>query len=241
MTSHWYYNNEKFDPTYETILMNHTWGFTYLISHIATGKMYIGKKSMHTMRNKQKRESLWRTYIGSCEKLTHEIIQNGSGEYHFEILTLTKNAVELSYCEIKELYARDVLRTTLETGDPAYYNDSIPGQFFRRNNEVGMYSIRTGHYNHGRKKGLHKGVFGSEWSRRQSEAHKGQHSSPATEFKPGQIVPGTWALPGKFTDEQKAILNKHHKAIVTCPKCGKRGAQAGMKRWHFDNCQEGLV
>ena len=97
--------------------------------------MYVGKKSFHTMRKKQKRESQWRTYFGSSTILTETILTLGSGHFKFEILRLVPGSdTELSYYELKEMFSRDVLFAKLPNGHRAYYNLAIQGSHFRYGN-----------------------------------------------------------------------------------------------------------
>lgn len=46
---------------------------------------------------------------------------------------------------------------------------------------------------------------------------------------------------GPCTEKRKELLSAHFTGYdfgtVECPHCGKTGAPAPMKRWHFDNCK----
>lgn len=129
--SHWYHEGKRFEPSYDEIRAGGWNGFIYNISNIATGRMYIGKKCFHTKRRGFWYESMWRSYFSSSEPLKVEMMKLGFSSYKFEILTVVQgNADALDYCEIKEMFARDVLTAKLPNGSRAYYNESIPGRFF---------------------------------------------------------------------------------------------------------------
>ena len=106
------------------------YGFVYMITNRATGRMYIGKKffwSKKTLpitktRKRRKRllvESDWKNYYGSNVHLKEEVEKQGDEMFHREILHLCKTKGECAYLEAKEQFARDVLI------DDKYYNGII--------------------------------------------------------------------------------------------------------------------
>ena len=106
------------------------YGFVYMITNRATGRMYIGKKffwSKKTLpitktRKRRKRllvESDWKNYYGSNVHLKEEVDKQGNEMFHREILHLCKTKGECAYLEAKEQFARDVLI------DDKYYNGII--------------------------------------------------------------------------------------------------------------------
>ena len=106
------------------------YGFVYMITNRATGRMYIGKKffwSKKTLpitktRKRRKRllvESDWKNYYGSNVHLKEEVEKHGDEMFHREILHLCKTKGECAYLEAKEQFARDVLI------DDKYYNGII--------------------------------------------------------------------------------------------------------------------
>lgn len=124
------------------------YGFIYKITHKPTGKSYIGKKSFyHNIKKKltQKelseqtgrgrraltkvisKESDWKRYYGSSQQLKDYIKENGTDDFHREVLQLARTKKELTYLETKYLFSLEVL----EKPDD-YYNDNILGKFFRR-------------------------------------------------------------------------------------------------------------
>ena len=119
-------------------------GFIYMIMD-ANGKMYIGQKSLYSMRKKNfgkrkiaeitdkrkktyeiiKSESNWLTYTGSNKNL-NENIKNGLGIQKL-ILHFCFTKKQLSYYEVKEMMIHGVLE------DPVnYYNDNILGKFYSK-------------------------------------------------------------------------------------------------------------
>jgi len=111
-------------------------GFVYLITNIATGRMYIGKKlakfskttyktvklkngTKKKKRIRSKIDSDWQTYYGSSPELTKDVTQLGTENFTREILYYCKSKAECSYIEAREQFSRRVL----ESND--YYNGHI--------------------------------------------------------------------------------------------------------------------
>lgn len=66
-----------------------------------------------------------------------------------------------------------------------------------------------------------------------SKANKGKTVSQSTRSIVSAKLTGL-----KRSDETKSkvAIAANSRPIVTCPHCGKSGANNPMKRWHFDNC-----
>lgn len=111
-------------------------GFVYLITNLANGKKYIGKKLSKfskttyktvTLKNGTKKkkkikghiESDWRDYWGSSKELLKDIEALGHIHFRREILHICKTKAECSYIEAREQMDRRVLE------DPKYYNNGI--------------------------------------------------------------------------------------------------------------------
>ena len=105
-------------------------GFVYLITNTTTGQIYIGKKlakfkttkpPLKGKKNKRRgtKESDWREYYGSSDRLNADVATLGEDKFTREILYLCKGRGELSYIEAREQFDRRVL----ETDD--YYNGII--------------------------------------------------------------------------------------------------------------------
>ena len=105
-------------------------GFVYLITNTTTGQKYIGKKlakfkttkpPLKGKKNKRRgtKESDWRDYWGSSDRLNADVAALGEHKFTREILYLCKGRGEMSYIEAREQFDRRVL----ETDD--YYNGII--------------------------------------------------------------------------------------------------------------------
>ena len=125
----WVYKGKKYELPKDYDHKD-VYGFVYMITNRATGRMYIGKKffwSKKTLpitktRKRRKRllvESDWKNYYGSNVHLKEEVEKQGNEMFHREILHLCKTKGECAYLEAKEQFARDVLI------DDKYYNGII--------------------------------------------------------------------------------------------------------------------
>ena len=111
----WLYHNttEQFK---EEDIQDHL-GFVYLITHMPTGRKYVGKKFFTKAKTKQVKgkkkkirvSSDWETYWSSSEELTTEVKQNGEENYTREILHLCKTRSACSYWETWEIFNRHAL------------------------------------------------------------------------------------------------------------------------------------
>ena len=125
-----------------------TFGFIYVVTHVPTGKSYIGKKSLYhnvkkALTKKElaeqtgpgrkptkkvvQKESDWKTYYGSAKPIL-EFIKDGKQEdFTREILELVPNKKLLTYYECKYLFQLGVLEHPEK-----YFNDNIQGRFFSK-------------------------------------------------------------------------------------------------------------
>ena len=121
----WFYHNtaEGFNPEDA----EGYFGFVYLITHIPTGRKYIGKKfftkaatrQVKGKRKKIRKSSDWEVYWGSNKKLQEEVKTNGEEQYTREILHLCKTRSECSYWETWEIFNRHALM------NESYYNEWV--------------------------------------------------------------------------------------------------------------------
>jgi len=101
------------------------YGFVYLITHLQSGKIYVGKKAL-THRTKTKlskrarkgtrkrvavgtKNSGWQTYYGSCIPLKEDVKKFGEAAFKREILEYTFSKGENTYVEIEQQILRKVL------------------------------------------------------------------------------------------------------------------------------------
>lgn len=121
----WFYYNtaEQFK---EEDIQDH-FGFVYLITHLGTGRKYIGKKFFTKSKTKQVKgkkkksrvSSDWQTYWGSNTELQEEVKKNGEDKYTREILHLCKSRSACSYWETFEIFSRHALLSD------SYYNSWV--------------------------------------------------------------------------------------------------------------------
>ena len=105
-------------------------GFVYLITNTTNDRKYIGKKlakfkttkpPLKGKKNKRRgyKESDWRDYWGSSDKLQADVETLGEDKFTREILYFCTSRAEMSYLEAKEQFDRRVLETE------EYYNGII--------------------------------------------------------------------------------------------------------------------
>ena len=130
----WTYNDNPITSVEE--MPEGTIGFIYKITNEKTGEYYIGKKNIFQKRTlpplkgyKRKRkvikESKWQEYRSSNDVVKE---WNG-GDVKLEILRFCKSKKSLTYYELQEQFAHDVL------SDPLAKNDNLLGKFFKRDLE----------------------------------------------------------------------------------------------------------
>lgn len=97
-----------------------TFGFIYIITNILENKKYIGKKQCISKitrkplkgkkrKRKDTKESDWKSYTSSSEKLNEDIKRLGKENFEFKIIKTCNSKWELAYFEIKEQILREVL------------------------------------------------------------------------------------------------------------------------------------
>ena len=105
-------------------------GFVYLITNLTNGQKYVGKKlakfkttkpPLKGKKNKRRgyKESDWKDYWGSSDRLQADVEALGPENFTREILYLCKSRAEMSYIEAREQFDRRVLETD------EYYNGII--------------------------------------------------------------------------------------------------------------------
>ena len=105
-------------------------GFVYMITNLTDNRKYIGKKlakfkttkpPLKGKKNKRRgtKESDWRDYWGSSDKLIADVEKLGEDKFTREILYFCKSRGEMSYLEAREQFERRVLETD------EYYNGII--------------------------------------------------------------------------------------------------------------------
>ena len=142
----WLYQNKEIYSLED--LPQNTYGFIYIVTHLPSGKSYIGKKSLfHNVKKKLtkkqlteqtgrgrkptteviQKESDWKTYYGSAKPILDLIKEGKQEEFTREILQLVPNKKLLTYYECKYLFMLGVIEQ-----QDGYFNDNILGKFFRK-------------------------------------------------------------------------------------------------------------
>ena len=122
---HWTYKGKQVETIDEQFE-----GFVYLITNTTTGQKYVGKKlakfkttkpPLKGRKNKRRgyKESDWRDYWGSSDRLNADVDKLGPENFTREILYMCKSRAEMSYIEAREQFDRRVLETD------EYYNGII--------------------------------------------------------------------------------------------------------------------
>lgn len=122
-------------------------GFIYEVTHIPTGRKYLGKKQLISVQNKplgkkelalltDKRaskkkkvikESDWKTYYGSNPEIKSLIKQGKQSEFKREIVIFVPTKKLLTYYENKFLFINEVIEPHTN-----YINDNIEGRYFKK-------------------------------------------------------------------------------------------------------------
>ena len=142
----WLYQNKEVFSLED--LPQDTYGFIYIVTHLPSGKSYIGKKSLfHNVKKKLtkkqlveqtgrgrkptteivQKESDWKTYYGSAKPILDLLKEGKQEEFTREILQLVPNKKLLTYYECKYLFMLGVIEQ-----QDGYFNDNILGKFFRK-------------------------------------------------------------------------------------------------------------
>ena len=121
----WFYKDKEI-----TTLPDDCEGFVYLITNKINNMKYIGKKlakfkttkpPLKGKKNKRRgyKESDWRDYWGSSDRLNEDVKELGEENFTREILYMCPSRGIMSYLEAKEQFDRRVLETD------EYYNGII--------------------------------------------------------------------------------------------------------------------
>jgi len=141
----WLYKDEEINEL--TDMPENTFGFIYEVTHIVSGKKYIGRKQLISVITKAlgkkelalqtdkrlskkktvKKETDWKTYYGSHPEIKQLIKEGKALEFTREIVMFVPTKKQLTYYEDKYLYMKGVI----EPGS-IYYNDNISGRFFKK-------------------------------------------------------------------------------------------------------------
>ena len=130
----WRYNGEVFNSDH----IQDSFGFVYHIHCNTTDRDYIGRKYFWSFRKKRgasrrnKSESDWKKYYGSCPELKEDVDKYGRENFTRTILSLHKTKGKTNFEETRQLFAHNVLTESLDSGVPRYYNSNILNRYFRK-------------------------------------------------------------------------------------------------------------
>ena len=147
----WLYKNQEIENISQ--FPNNTYGFIYKITHIPSGKSYIGKKVLyHNKKAKLTKKDLelyegavgrkpsykiitsesdWKKYWGSNKLLLELLKIEPKENFKREILMFASTKKLLTYYETQTLFVYRVL----EESD-LYFNDNILGKFYRKDFDI---------------------------------------------------------------------------------------------------------
>ena len=147
----WLYENKEIT---EEVIPEEAAGFVYKITHIPTGKYYIGKKSLESVRTvkigkrelekikeerkaagiggrapvkkKVRKVSDWSTYYSSNEWIREQVKEGNASDFQREIIQFCNSKKSLSYYEVYWMFKYDIL------SDDNCLNGNISGKFYRK-------------------------------------------------------------------------------------------------------------
>ena len=122
-------------------------GFIYEVTHIPTGRKYLGRKQLISVTKKalgkkelalitDKRaskkktiikETDWKTYYGSHPEIKQQIKDKKHSEFTREIVMFVSTKKQLTYYENKFLFINEVVEPHTN-----YINDNIEGRYFKK-------------------------------------------------------------------------------------------------------------
>tara|TARA_E500000318_G_scaffold87125_1_gene83995 strand:+ start:1182 stop:1601 length:420 start_codon:yes stop_codon:yes gene_type:complete len=131
----WLYKDKKIVGIND--MPKNTYGFIYEVTHIPSGKKYLGKKVLvfnrtlpplkgKKRKRKVQKESDWKTYYGSHKEIKNLLKENKQDEFDRKILQFVPTKKLLTYFECKYLFINEVLEHS------EYINDNILAKFYRK-------------------------------------------------------------------------------------------------------------
>lgn len=128
----WYYNDVELS---DDDIPNKAFGFIYIITHLPSGKRYIGRKLLTKSHRRQKNKKIiksrvendWRDYWSSSPELLELIEIEGKTNFKREILCFADTRGQLNYLEEKFQYSLGVLESE------AWFNSNIRSKMFKKN------------------------------------------------------------------------------------------------------------
>jgi hypothetical protein len=151
----WYLGDKEVS---EDLIPEESVGFVYKIIHIPSGKYYIGKKSLESVRTvkigvrelkklkeerkaagiggraplkkKVRKASDWEKYYSSNEWINEQVKEGKADEFKREIIQFCNSKKSLSYYEVYWMFRYDVL------SDINSLNGNILGKFYTKDLDI---------------------------------------------------------------------------------------------------------
>ena len=144
--TNWTYQNREIETISD--FPDDTYGFIYRLTHLPTGKSYIGKKILQFTRKVKLgkkelkmfegvgrrpsykiaiKESDWKTYWGSNKYLKELLDTEPIENFERNIIVCAPTKKLLTYYEVKYQMVYEVLETPEE-----FFNDNILGKFYTK-------------------------------------------------------------------------------------------------------------
>ena len=131
-----------------TVIPDNIFGFTYKMTHRATGRMYLGAKQLFFWSGPTGGwkvsdprdpefdrtlwvESDWRDYTGSSKVTKAMVAKEGPHAFTYEITQLHHDKLSIFHGELVEQMEADVLNAIDDNGDYIYLNEQIMGVEYR--------------------------------------------------------------------------------------------------------------
>ena len=129
------------------VIPESAFGFTYRMTHKETGQQYLGAKQLYfwdgpvggykcsdpsdeEFDKELWKESDWKLYTSSS-KVINKMINEEPWRFHYEVIELHRNKLDLFYSELKTQIELDVLHATDADGNYVYLNANIMGVEYR--------------------------------------------------------------------------------------------------------------
>lgn len=141
----WLYKQNEINEL--TDMPEDSFGFIYEVTHVPTGRKYLGKKQLISVTKKAlgkkelalltdkraktykivRKEGDWKKYYGSNPEIKQLIKEGKQSEFTREILTFVPSKKLLTYYENKYLFINEVIEPHTN-----YINDNIEGRYFKK-------------------------------------------------------------------------------------------------------------
>ena len=242
--------------------------FSYLVTHILTGKRYYGCRYAKNSNPCQ----LGKTYFTSCKELRQLIIKEGVTNFTFEVRKVFRDVL------LCRKWEATVLRRLKAAQSNKWFNRSNGNKQFyclghTKETSKKMSQSHTGyHHSEDTKKKIsksHLGKTGQKWTLQQklnaSIRRTGRKHSEDTKKKIGNSQKGKfvarWSNERKkeyssqmsgfgnnfygknHSEETKKRMKDYHATVLKakCKYCGLEAIPPLIKRWHNEKCKERYI